>query len=220
MSESYDPQRMGRVLRLGMEEILGAEGLHSLLEIAGVPASEAATRLNLPAQDGLRVSAPFTEQGDESLLPAALAHVLAVLEQVYGPAAGRGLAQRIGRACFQYGLQAYGSTLGITSTSFRLLPLPSKLYTFAGALAQLFNGPLGQGVRVEERDGKLLWHMQACPLCTERHSDEPICLLAAGLAEESLYWLSGGKMFSVEEVTCIARGDRTCTLQVDETPLS
>jgi predicted hydrocarbon binding protein len=79
---------------------------------------------------------------------------------------------------------------------------------------------VGQELVMEESDGKLLWHMGGCPLCHERHTDEPACQLAVGLAEESLYWLSGGKMFQVEESTCIARGDSRCTLQVDLAPLS
>jgi predicted hydrocarbon binding protein len=40
------------------------------------------------------------------------------------------------------------------------------------------------------------------------------------LAQESLYWLSGGKIFHVEETACIAQGDPRCTLKIDLVPLS
>ncbi len=218
MSQAYDPQQMGRILRLAMEEILGREGLRSVLQAARLPAAEEAKAVEAimpepPASGGEDV-------GVRELPSLNAAQTLDALEQVYGAQAGRGLAQRIGRACLPYGVREYGEALGITSTSFRLLPFPTKLNTFAAALAKLFKSTTGDEPRFEERDGKLLWHMEHCPFCGERRAESPICLLPVGLAEESLYWLSGGKMFIAEEVACIARGDRACILQVDETPLS
>ena len=37
---------------------------------------------------------------------------------------------------------------------------------------------------------------------------DPVCHLAVGLLQEALYWVSGGKVFNVEEKTCIAAGDK------------
>jgi predicted hydrocarbon binding protein len=34
-----------------------------------------------------------------------------------------------------------------------------------------------------------------------------------------LYWVSGGKNFYVEEISCIAAGDQTCTILVGKQPL-
>ncbi len=201
MNQAYDPRRMGRVLHLAMEEILGTEGARSLLGVDGNSAGNA-----------------FLEGGRFST--ARLAHVFSSLEQRYGESAGKGLAQRIGRACFRFGLREYGKPLGLTTTSFRLLPFPSKLKTFATAVAGMFNSIAGECVRVEEADGKLRWHMVSCPFCQTAQASHAICLLPVGLAEEALYWLSGGKMFSVEEIACVARGDGACTVQVDEAPLS
>jgi predicted hydrocarbon binding protein len=209
MSEFYDPQRIARILHLAMEETLGREELRGILESARLPAQGA----------GYVAEGPESAEAGRFAL-THLTHMLATLEQIYGAPAGRGLALRIGRACFQYGVREYGEPLGLTSTSFRLLPLPAKLVTFAGALAGLFNSPTDHSVHVEEGQGKLRWHIERCPFCQQRHADEPICMLPVGLAEESLYWLSGGKMFAVQEVACIARGDPACIVEVDETPLS
>jgi len=38
--------------------------------------------------------------------------------------------------------------------------------------------------------------------------------------QEALYWLSGGKVFNVEETACIAKGDPACTIVIDRIPLS
>ncbi len=216
MSEpAVDPQGLMRVLVQAMEEVLGAEAMRSVLGAAGMPLQleEIKDRAAIAMLPGALLS--------ESSIPAdPISRVLQALERVYGSKAGQGVAQRIGRACFQYGLRDYGDRLGFTDTSFRLLPLPAKLKRFANGLAGFLNGPMQQDVRIEQADGTLLWHMGNCPLCRERHAEAPVCQLAVGLAEEALYWLSGGKIFSIEEVTCVARGDPDCTLRVNETPLS
>jgi predicted hydrocarbon binding protein len=103
--------------------------------------------------------------------------------------------------------------------AFRLLPLPSKLSAGASAFAELFNRFTDQKVRVEEADDKLLWHIERCPLCWERRVHEPACHLAVGLLQEALYWISGGKIFNVEETTCKGAGDEACTIEVDRSPL-
>ncbi len=207
MNEAYDPRHMGGVLQRAIEEILGADELRSLLESAGLGAET----------KGKSAGEEFIEGGRFST--ARLHDVLAALEQKYGGPAGRGLSLRIGRACFAYGLREYGDVLGVTSTSFRLLPFPSKVKTFAASLAEMFNSFAAGCVHVEEGDGKLRWHMENCPFCRGQRAEQGICSLPAGLAEEALYWLSGGKMFNVEEIACIARGDSTCVVQVDEMPL-
>jgi predicted hydrocarbon binding protein len=40
-----------------------------------------------------------------------------------------------------------------------------------------------------------------------------------GLLEESLRWVSRGRRFKVEEVSCIATGDETCTIVISKKPL-
>lgn len=205
MTEYFYPQRMGRIILLATEEVLGREGSHSVLRLGSL----ASYIDHLPEP-----------RSDKTFSFGTVSRLIESLEQVYGPQGGRGTALRIGRACFQYGLREYGSIMGITEMAFRLLPLSTKFTVGAKSFADLFNKHTDQVVRIEEKDGKLFWHIERCPLCWERHTTEPACHLAVGLLQESLYWLSGGKNFSVEEVACIARGDPACTIVIDKTPLS
>ena len=108
--------------------------------------------------------------------------------------------------------------LGLTEMAFRLLPLPTKLHSGAQSFSNLFNKYTDQQVRIEETEDVILWHIDRCPLCWERKMDEPICHLAVGLLQEALYWLSGGKLFNVEETACIAKGDSCCTIEISKTP--
>lgn len=204
MSETtyHYPQKMGRVILLGMEEVIGKGGMDAILSLA--------------ALNDLHPSAI----NERTFSFETVSKIHLVLEQLYGPRGGRGLALRSGRACFKYGIKEYGSMLGLTEMAFRLLPLPTKLHTGARSFADLFNKHTDQRVRLEETDAQILWHIERCPLCWEREAEEPVCHLAVGLLQEALYWLSGGKVFSVEETACHARGDACCTITIQKTPLT
>ncbi len=201
----YYPQKMGRIIFLGMEEVIGKSGLDSILQLVSL--------------DSLIQERP-TARADKTFPFETVSLLQTALEQKFGPRGGRGLALRAGRATFKYGIKEYGSMLGLTEMAFRLLPLSTKLHTGAKVFSDLFNKHTDQKVRVEEAENKILWHIEQCPLCWERKAGEPVCHLAVGLLQEALYWLSGGKVFNVEETACIAHGDQTCTITIDTVPLS
>jgi len=201
----YYPNRMGRIILLSMEEVMGRNGVNAILKLASLP-----SLIGTYPSDNNELAFPFD----------TLSSITNMLEHAYGPHGGRGLALRVGRACFNYGVRQYGTQMGLTEMAFRLLPLPLKVSAGAKVFAELFNNFTDQRVRVEEEDGKLLWHIERCPLCWERKSQDPVCHLAVGLLQEALYWLSGGKVFNVEEQTCIASGDPACTIVIDQSPIS
>ena len=159
MTEFSYPNRMGRIILLSMEEVMGRNGVHAVLKLASLHS----LLDNYPADDAERAF-PFS----------TVSSITNMLEQVYGPHGGRGLAVRIGRACFNNGIRQYGTQMGITEMAFRLLPLPAKINAGAKAFAELFNHFTDQKVRVEEDGDTLLWHIERCPLCWERHAQEPV----------------------------------------------
>ncbi|MGE5252278.1 MAG: V4R domain-containing protein [Bacteroidota bacterium] len=203
--EYFYPQRMGRIILQAMEEVIGRPGVHAILDFA----SQAEFIENYPPAASDRTF-PFK----------SVSGLHTALEQAYGPRGGRGVALRIGRASFTYGLREYGPQLGLMETAFRLLPLGTKLHVGAKSFADLFNHQTDQVVRLEETPAHILWHIERCPLCWDRKTAEPVCHLAVGLLQESLYWVSGGKIFEVEETQCIACGDPACTIRIDKQPIS
>ena len=200
----FYPNQMGRTVLLSMEEVMGKNGVNAVLKLASL-----SSLIDHYPPDNKERKFPFS----------TLSNLTDMLEQVYGPHGGRGLALRIGRACFNNGVRLYGAQMGLTELGFRLLPLPAKVSAGAKAFAELFNTFTDQKVRVEDENGKLAWHIERCPLCWERRAQEPVCHLAVGLLQEALYWVSGGKVFNVEEVTCVAAGDETCTILIDRSPV-
>ena len=200
----YYPNKMGRIILLALEEVIGRNGVNATLNLAGLR-----YLVNNYPPNNLDRQFPFEEIGK----------IQKSLDDMYGPRAGHGLALRAGRACFRYGLREFGPVLGIADLAFRLLPLGMKLKAGAEVFAETFNKYSDQVVRLDEDDERLWWIIERCPVCLGRHTDLPCCYLAVGILHESLVWVSGGKNFNVQEISCIACGDETCTIVVDKQPL-
>ena len=130
------PNKMGRIILLAMEEILGRNGIHAILNH-----TELHRWINNYPPNNLDLSFPFED----------LSRIQVGLEEVYGPRAGQGLALRIGQASFKYGLREFGPMLGITDMAFRLLPLPTKLESGAEIFAETFNKFTDQKVAAKAR---------------------------------------------------------------------
>jgi predicted hydrocarbon binding protein len=201
----YYPNRMGKIVLLAMEEILGRSGVNAVLN-----SSHLTEYINNFPPYNQDLNVPFQH----------ISSLQIGLENVYGPRAGRGIAMRVGRACLKYGLREFGPEIGLTDIAFRLLPLPTKIKAGSEAFAALFNNFTDQKVRLEKDEKFIYWKIERCPLCWERHADGPCCQLAVGLLQEALYWVSGGKNFEVEEEKCVACGDSECTIVINQTPLN
>ena len=145
VSETYFyPNQMGRIILESMEEVMGRNGVHAILKLASLTS--------------LIDNYPPDNSEKEFSFPT-LSKLMDILEQVYGPHGGRGLAMRIGRACFNNGIRQYGVQMGLTEMAFRLLPLSAKVRGGATAFAELFNTFTDQKVRLEEENGKLYWYI-------------------------------------------------------------
>ena len=203
-SRLYYPNKMVRIILLAMEEVMGRNGVNAVL--------------NLAKQHHLVNNFP-PNNFDRQITFDELGAMMQALDDMYGPRGGRGLALRAGRACFKYGIKEFGPVLGITDLAFRLLPLTMKLKVGADVFAEIFNKFTDQSVMLGEEPDRFIWQNTRCPMCWGRKSDAPCCHLAVGILQESLYWVSGGKNFEVQETACAACGDEVCTFVIDKKPL-
>lgn len=200
----YWPNKMGRMLLLALEDVMGRNGVNAVLNLARLR-----HRVNNYPPNNLGLGFGFTE----------LSSIMQALEDMYGPRGGRSLAIRAGRAGFKYGLRDFGSLLGVADLAFRLLPLGMKLKVGLGAMADTFNNFTDQRVRVEEDIDHFTYVIERCPVCWGRHSDTPCCHAAAGLLQELVSWVSNAKTFRVEQVSCVACGNSDCTFIIGKRPL-
>lgn len=195
----YYPNQFGRIILLSMEEVIGNHETVTLLNQADL-----SQWIEKYPPNNLELK--FSFEHVSSLQQA--------LEEIYGTRSGRGLATRVGRACFKHGLREYGTVVGFTGLAYRLLPLDEKLRNGATMFANVFNRFSDQIVSLNEDSEHLYWKIERCPVCWHRSTDAPACHLAVGLLQEALYWVSSGKHYHVEETACVAQGDPACLFMI------
>jgi len=200
----YYSNKMARIVLVAIEEILGRNGINATLNLAGLT-----HYINSYPPNNLDLQFNFDD----------LVKIQVALEELYGPLGGGGVALRSGRAAFKYILREFGPLLGITDMAFRLLPLNEKLSTGARLFSDIFNRYTDQRVRVEETAERLYWRVEPCPFCWGRKTDRPVCHFILGILQEALYWASAGKYFMLVETQCVARGDPSCTIEIDKRPV-
>jgi hypothetical protein len=142
------------------------------------------------------------------------------LEEMYGPRGGRGLQLRLGRVLFAEGLANFGALVGASDLAFKVLPLNAKLKAGLPAIAKVFDSLSDQKSHVTNPGGDYyLYVIDRCSMCWEREVDRPVCFIASGIIEEALRWVSGGRTFRVDEISCIGMGDDSCSYAIYKEPL-
>jgi predicted hydrocarbon binding protein len=200
----YWSNRMGRMYLLALQDVLGRNGTNAILNEAGLRSRIG----NYPA-DNLDLGWRFAE----------MSGISQALDDVYGRQGGRGIAIRAGRAWFHHAIRDFGAFLGVSNLALRLLPIGTKLRMGLNAIADTFNKTGDQIVRLEEEGNRFSYHIDRCPECWGRSSDEPICHSDLGLLQETLHHVTGGKAIRVAEILCVSNGDASCTYVVEKRPL-
>lgn len=192
---------MGRIILLAMEEVMGHNGVSAVLNLAKL---------------GHLVDSYPLNNFERQFSFDALGAMQQAQDEMHGRRSGEELALRTGHMCFKFGIKEFGPVLAIADVALRLLPLGMKLRVGLEVFAETFNKFTDQVVQLSEDEARFFWVIERCPVCWGRHTDQPCCHLAIGVLQESLYWVSGGRDFQIEEVTCIAQGDPTCTITMDK----
>lgn len=88
------------------------------------------------------------------------------------------------------------------------------------AVAKVFDSLSDQTSYVVDPGGdRYLYHIARCSMCWERKVERPVCFIASGILEEALRWVSGGRSFRVDEISCIGMGDQTCSYAIYKEPI-
>ena len=198
MTASGAPQyseRMGRVYILALDEILGIEETRHLLTSAG-------------------------QSGSSGFSFSVIHRIHQLLGERYGTLAGRGVAQRLGRAAFKYMLGSFGSELGLDALEFRLLPLRRRMDLGLDLIIQLFKQETNQINRLESAPESYQWQIENSPFSMPpQQPPGPACDWMVGFLQEALSWMGGGKYYPVREENCIASGGSLCTIKIDRNPI-
>lgn len=187
-------QVTAQILLDGAQEILGMEKMQKVMERLG--------REHISSNNERGQAVSLTRIGP----------FMRALEDIYGKSGGRGLALRIGRAAFQYGLKQYGERAGFRTIQYRLLPAPRRLETGLRSLAQIITSESACKISVTDEGAYWQWRMS-------RQAAGQGRFLVAGLLQEFTAWAGGGRYYRVMEAECQAGGSQACTYHIEKRPI-
>ncbi len=200
----YYPNRIALAFFTVMQDIMGQNGLNTILGMAGL-----AGYVDNPPPDTLAQQFDF----------ASMAAINQALEELYGARGGRGMSLKIGRASFAQGIKDFGALGAVSDPAFQALPMPDRVYLGLKALAAVFTNFSDQKTSIESKDNTYLVVVNNSPMAWGRSDDSPVCHALVGIIQECLRWTSNGYEFHVRETVCSATGREQCVFQVNKKPI-
>lgn len=197
------PNKIGRLTFVSLEEVMGENGVKALLRLA-----ELTEFIGAYPPNDLKKEFPFE----------AIAATSVALGTMYGPRGARGLELRAGRVAFTLGLKEFGPLLGMADLALKLMPITMKLKIVLNAVAQTFDRFSDQSSHVEEEKDRFVYHITRDP-SSLRPDPGLNFFIARGILEESTAWVSGGRRFAVDQISCIALGEKTTAFTISKEPL-
>ncbi len=195
------PNKISRILLLAMREVMGANGIHAVLNTARLQ-----YLIDNEPLTNFEVGLTFEE----------VARIFQAVEGIYGIRGGRRLAQQVGHVCFKYSIEGFGGVVGFADFALRFLPISLRVHIGLEVLAQILNRYSDHQIALGEDDESYWFVMHQPGFCWGRRTDSPACSVMVGLLEETLYWITRGQRFWIEETHCIANGEPACRIRIDK----
>lgn len=185
-----------RVVLLGVEEVVGKNGMTTLLRSANL----AQYIDHYPASD--------TEFGGHEL--AYMGQINRALYDLYGKRGARAILNRIGRGRAKNAIEENAMLANATKVATRFLPLQRKVKLTLDTAAKTYSEQLSTTIQVSEEDATFFWQDSTCGNCMGMQSETPVCYTTSGFVHGLLAWILDSEEFRVEEVACRAMGDAVC----------
>lgn len=198
------PNHPTRAFLLELEDVLGKNGLNTLLRIAGLQEWID----TYPAEN-------FEREVDLS----EFSSLNAALDEIYGSKGSHALARRASKTAFDLTWKLHGALGNQQAADFDSLPAQARNKEGLTILAEALSAASDLECEVQEEDNIILFRVQNCPVCWGRESSSPTCQGFVGLLEGCLQWLGSDKNFEIIEKECSAAGGDACTFSITEEPI-
>jgi len=189
-----------RVILAGVSEIVGENGLKSVLNFTGL------TKYidNLPPND--------TEKGGPRISEVAKLDI--GIEEVFGKQGARAILFQVGRMQAKWGLEENPDITKAAREGMAGMRDLEQARIILNYMASATSKQLNTESRIEEDGEVFFYHSKAAAHCFERESKSPVCYTTAGFVDGLVAWATGGHTWKVEETECMAMGHPCCTFRV------
>jgi predicted hydrocarbon binding protein len=204
MSDAELVNRAFRVILLGVEDVVGKNGMASVLRTAGLSQYIG----NYPPSD--------TERGGHLVQYAS--RINHALYDIYGARGARAILNRIGRGRARNAIEENAAFANAIKMAIRFLPRRMKVKLALERVSKEFSHQMGTQVKLLEEDEAFIWEDPYCSSCMDWQSDVPVCHTTAGFIFGVIAWGLEDEDFKVQEVACRAKGDAACRYRITLNP--
>jgi len=197
------PNAALRVLFEAIAEVMGENGLKSVLRMGGVEHYID----SLPPND-TKLGVKFSHYGAAEQ----------AIEDFYGPRGARAMLVCIGRTMFRYTLKEQPAVLGLVGVALKALPIGARVKLVLQNIVKAANKDLNMPSHLEETDQAYIFVAEDSPSRWRLARTKPGCYVTVGTYQEALRWATG-KNFRIEEFTCMAAGDDACRFRIYKEPV-
>lgn len=190
--DRYYPNRWPRIILESTEEIVGKNGVDALLNLAGLQ-----QYIGSYPPDDMKKEFPFEHVG----------RLQKAYWDMYGARGARAFAIRAGEKTLDDGIERFGKVAGAARAALKIGSMERRMGIGLEFFAKFFNTVSDQEVSVSEDEEGWYWNIHACPMCTGRTSDDPVCHLAVGVLQGAIKnFVDPHKRFRITPTHCQAMG--------------
>jgi predicted hydrocarbon binding protein len=191
-----------RVILLGVIEIIGHNGLKSVLNFSGLSKYID----NLPAGDTEKTGPKISE----------VAKLSEGIEEIYGKNGARAILLQVGRMQAKWGVEENPSIAEAAQTAMSGMSESDRAKVILTYTADTLSKQLNTKSWIEQ-DGDVFFYKDgAVTHCFNRKSDVPVCHTGAGFLAGLVDWAVGNNNWKVEETQCAAMGEPLCTYRISK----
>ena len=188
-----------RVILLGVIEIIGENGLKSILNFSGLKKYIN----NLPPNDDKK----------ETRI-SEVAKLSQGIEEVYGANGARAILFQVGRMQAKWGLEENAEIAQQAQASMTGMSESERAGVILNYTAVTIAQQLDTETWVEKEGEAYLYKDKAATHCFNRKSPSPVCHTTTGFLSGLVAWAVGGGGWDVEETECMAMGRPCCTYRI------
>ena len=196
------PNSLMYIMLLTLEEILGINGLNSLLNHTKLTKY----RDNFPPNDD-KLGVPEGE----------FTRIIGGVIDLFGERGARSLMYNAGRKGFQVILEENPALFGLVGLGLKVLSKKKRLEKLYAISSKETNKIFGENQRFYVSDEGFVFEIYDCFWCKGLKSDGPICFGELGWDAEAAKWATGDE-HDVKEVLCRAKGDDICKFVISLEP--
>ena len=191
-----------RVILLGVNEIIGKNGLKSVLNYTGL------TKYidNLPPNDTEKTGPKISE----------VAKLSEGIEEIYGKNGARAILLQVGRMQAKWGVEENPDIAKAAQTAMSQMSESDRAKVILNYTADTISKQLDTETWIEQ-DGDVYFYKDKSEThCFNRKSEVPVCHTAVGFLAGLVAWAVGNNGWKVEETGCMAMGEPMCTYRISK----